>query len=598
MENIKLSRKDYRIFFLKSLFFLGFVWLGFILALAGFFYASIAWVFWGITAIWLIRKIIQNKTYLKISLEMLFASVFFALVAILFVSFSTPTVFSGRDQGSISEASIRLAENHKLEFSTPASTEFFKIYGPGRALNFPGFYYTKSGELTTQFPLVYIVWLALFYAPFGLVGFAIANCILLFIFFLSFFLLARFFLKTFPAIPIILFSISSFAFMWFSKFTLSENMALPLLWLAILSLLIFLKNPQGLTWAVFLASISLICFTRIEGFAFLAVSILIIIFSKTARDYINSKIKLKLFLPLIFFFIIFAVNFFKDTSFYIEIAKAILPKITNPGTLLVGDAEDTTLPTFFMTKIFYLYGMLGFFLFGALGAALQLKEKDFYKLIPFFIVAPTFIYLLDSHISADHPWMLRRFLFSLLPLAILYSGFLIEYLFEKSQTKKYGFTKIISFGIFLILFIGNLPSFSKYLTFSENKTLLAQTQTFSNQFSENDLILADRETTSDGWSMIAGPMNFLFKKNAAYFFNFNDLGKIDLKKFGRVYLIAPNEKVSSYIKSDKSGRLMQKNNYSFTSSKLDLMQNDRVSKTILPEKKELSVNGKIFKVVK
>jgi hypothetical protein len=194
--------------------------------------------------------------------------------------------------------------------------------------------------------------------------------------------------------------------------------------------------------------------------------------------------------------------------------------------------------------------------------------------------------------------MLRRFLFSLLPLAILYSGFLIEYLFEKNQTKKYGFTKIISFGIFLILFIGNFPSFSKYLTFSENKSLLAQTQTFSSQFSENDLVLVDRETTGDGWSMIAGPMNFLFKKNAVYFFNFNDLGKIDLKKFGRVYLIAPNEKVSSYIKSDKSGRLMQKNSYSFAFSKLELTQNDRVSKTILPEKKELSINGKIFKVVK
>ena len=115
-------------------------------------------------------------------LQLFFISLI-SLLFIIFLSFSTePTVFSGRDQGSFSEAAVRLSQNHQLEFETLVSQEFFKIYGQGTALNFPGFSYTADGKLITHFSIGYIAWLAVFYSLFGLSGLAIANGVLFFIF--------------------------------------------------------------------------------------------------------------------------------------------------------------------------------------------------------------------------------------------------------------------------------------------------------------------------------------------------------------------------------------------------------------------------------
>lgn len=65
-----------------------------------------------------------------------------ALVLSLIISFpSSPSVFSGRDQGSYAEAAIRLAHDGALRSHTPlAAEDFFHIYGEGKAFNVPGFF--------------------------------------------------------------------------------------------------------------------------------------------------------------------------------------------------------------------------------------------------------------------------------------------------------------------------------------------------------------------------------------------------------------------------------------------------------------------------
>ena len=100
---------------------------------------------------------------------------------ILISLFTTPTIFTGRDQGSISEAAAHLAQNHQITFTTSASEEFFRLYGPGKAENFPGFYYTDDGKLSTQFPLPYTAWLAMLYGVFGVTGFVFANALLFYV---------------------------------------------------------------------------------------------------------------------------------------------------------------------------------------------------------------------------------------------------------------------------------------------------------------------------------------------------------------------------------------------------------------------------------
>ena len=199
----------------------------------------------------------------------------------------------------------------------------------------------------------------------------------------------------------------------------------------------------------------------------------------------------------------------------------------------------------------------------------------------------------------DQPWMLRRFMFSLMPLAIFYSGLLIGQMLEKKFTEKNkGFTLAMSGLITIALIAMNLPAFFSYLTFSENKGLISHTKALSEKFSNNDLILVDRGTTSDGWDMISGPMSFLYGKNTVYFFNNNDLAKLNLRRFNRVYLITPDNQVSFYLNSTIGKLLTEKNAYSFTFSKLNTDQNNPLKKIAFPEKKEIVVTGKIFEISK
>jgi hypothetical protein len=536
----------------------------------------------------------KKGMFFRISWEILAVSIILLAIVTLFSLFSTPTVFSGRDQGAISEAAVRLVQNHTLEFSTPASTEFFKIYGPGRALNFPGFYYTSQGNLVTQFPLVYIAWLALFYALFGVTGFIVANAILLFIFFLSFYLLARMFLKVFPSLATLFFTATSFVFMWFLKFTLSENMALPLLWVSILTLMLFLKNTRKLYFAVFISSLTLLFFTRIEGIAFLAVSILILFLHKHARKHLIKKPLIRIILPIGIFLAVFIANIIKDFNFYREIAKALFSEISkNPQANNLSSLSNLSSSVFYFEKIFYLYGLLGFFIIGAIGVGFYFYKKDIYKLLPFFIVSPTLIYFFSSQISPDHPWLLRRFMFSLLPAAILYCGLLLGHKFEKKSSPVWlAASGIIAF----VLLAGNLPAFSRYLFFSENKDLLKQTGTFSSNFSSNSLILIDREAAADGWNMISGPMSFLYGKNAVYFFNPQDLEKLQLDKFSNVYLVVSNSQLSRYFSSPIGNRLMTFGSYNFVSLKLNVQQGSLREIISLPAKEKISVSGKVFKI--
>ena len=594
MNNNKMSSKDYQIFLFKVLIWLSLAWGSFALALVGFFYASLVWTIVAIGGIWITRKATSFGISFKISRELFLTSIIFILIATSFSFFSQPSVFTGRDQGSFSEAAARLAQNHKLEFSTPASNEFFKLHEPGRAQNFPGFYYIKDGSLITQFSLVYIAWLALFFAVFGITGFLVANAVLFFTFLLSFYMTLRLFLKTSSALPIMLLTSTSFVFMWFSKFTLSENIALPLVWLTILSLMLFLKDQRKLFYFVFLFSSFLLCFARIEGFALLNASTAIILLNKNARTFVKEKISSRFFLPAIALFLIFIANVYVDAFFYKEILKAILPTVTSPQAKYLGEIKNSILPDFYSLKVFYLYGLLGFFIVGGLGTLYALWKKEFYKLTPFFIILPTFVYFFDSQITPDHPWMLRRFMFSLLPCAIFYTGILLGKWFEGKNIK----TKTLAVLISLALFAMNLPAFLKYLSYSENNGLLAQTQTLSSKFSDNDLILIDREATGDGWSMLGGPMNYLFSKNAVYFFNNQDLSKLDTENFSNVYLITPNKQVPFYLNSTIGNRLSETDSYTLTTTRLDVERSNKLDKISLPEKKEISVSGKIFKVNK
>lgn len=469
--------------------------------------------------------------------------------AIFIGAVSEPTIFSGRDQGSIAEAAYRLAVNTELAFSTPGSDSFFQIYGPGTALNFPGFAYTKEGYLLSQFPLGYTAWLGSFVSLFGLHGFAIGNALLLFLFLFFFYQLLRLFVHPYYGMAGLALAMTSFLPTWFAKITLTENLAVFLFVFLVYNLILFFREGKFLFYAGILLSGSLFSFTRIEGFFFLFLSLALIAFHPHTRALFRTYPWKSIVIPGLVFIFFLLRDLFLNLPYYKMIGKALfkfLRSFTSSGL-----AENPVVTgSSGLGSLFFLYGLLGLTLLGFFGILLFLKKKHWALLIPVGIALPTLLYLFHPNISPDHPWMLRRYLFSLFP-TLLFSAVLgIALLFNKERHfplapprgNKLFFTSLIFIGLIILQY----PAWSATLTFAENRTLKEQVAALTQTFSDKDLILVDRNVTGDGFAMLTGPGSFLFGKNTVYFFNPYDLAALDTSYFEHVYLLVPEESQGRY----------------------------------------------------
>jgi len=584
---INLSK--YRLFTLFGFFWLGLAWLGTVLALFGFFYAWILAIYAILAGFGLAYLSLTNRMNFKLSWKFFSIFLLSAAATALFSYYTTPTIFSGRDQGSFSEAAIRLSQNHQIKFSTPASEEFFKIYGPGKALNFPGFVYAKDGQLTTQFSLGYVSWLAIFYSFFGLYGLVIANAVSFLIFLLSFYLLARLYLKTSSAVTAYLLLLTSFAFSWFFKFTLSENLALALTWFGIVELVLFIKREKRFyLWASLLA-LFLLALTRLEALAFIAALFLVLLVKYRSPRLVLFEIMGKnMLLVILGIILVYIFNIYANIAFY----ASSLSGLINSSSFLNDSVSNPAAPfaSFeYIVRILSAYAIIYFLVLGFGGFALCIGRKRFDALVPYLILLPSFIFLFHPGISSDHPWILRRFVFAIIPVSLLYTVLFLNCLFKK----RYFFN-----GISLLLIAINLLVFMPYLKFSENNTLLDQIEDLSHNFQSSDLVLIDRLATGDGWAMMTGPLSFLYGKQAVYFFNPSDLDKLDLKKFNQVYFIIPNDRLDLYTRSGIFERLVAQKDFKIKTTSLNIISGSKKelygSPIILPASGERITYGKVY----
>ncbi len=91
--------------------------------------------------------------------------------------------------------------------------------------------------------------------------------------------------------------------------------------------------------------------------------------------------------------------------------------------------------------------------------------------------------------------------------------------------------------------------------------------------------------------MITGPLNFMYNKNAVYFFNPKDAEKIDKSKFKKIYLLTSNQSLEFFVQAFEKDNLIYIKDYSIKNEKLsssDLF--------LLPEKEAYEIKGKIFEV--
>ena len=212
------------------------------------------------------------------------------------------------------------------------------------------------------------------------------------------------------------------------------------------------------------------------------------------------------------------------------------------------------------------------------------------------MIAPTLLYLYDSHITPDQPWMLRRIAFSVLPGAIFYTTLLFSDL--RNRLRKYAFTAPVLALVSLGLLAMNMPAFLDYATYCENKGLLDQLGNLSQNFQAGSLVLIDQQATGDGWDMLDEPLSSLKGVDAAYFFNTQDLSKMDLNNFTKVYLVVPENSSAYYLYSTIGSRLSFQENFTLDINKLSGTSSDPFRKAALPEKTQTSAEISIFQISK
>jgi hypothetical protein len=537
---------------------------------------------WGFSA-FVIALILIGLKKNKLSIEKLsrfsyFTAGVFLALAILLSATSQSTLFGGRDEGSYSNSAILISQEGGLTYQSDLIENFFEIYGPGKALNFPGFQYTSEGELKSQFLPGYPSWLSNFYGLLGVKGFKLANLFPFLTLLFSFYLILNTFLKSnrlsskppnSPQTKIgqeqlallgTLLLATIFPILIFYKFTLSEIFFAALLWFAIHLIIKYFQTKNFSIFKLLFLPLVLMLFVRVETFVFIFLLLLIMIL-KDFNHLKQARYQLFFVIAGISFFASIAImpNFFIDS--FKGVAEVPLGSFEQESNLPEKNySEKSLLPddwqNLYLLKIFYNYNLIPLALMFFFSLFLLIKERRFLTdkeskksnallLVPVLVCSPVFIYLIDANISLDHPWMLRRFVFAIIPLFILYS---VLFLQRVQIRNKIFFNLIWIFallGNFILLFPipdqdqnKNKTETENLLTFSQNRNLLRQTEEISKKFNKDDLVLVSRKASGSGWSLMSEPMRNIFNLNAVYFFNPQDLKEIDKDNFNNVYLIA------------------------------------------------------------
>ncbi len=561
-----------------------YAWIAFFASLMGIFYPIGIWISWILICgvLFKYQIIAIAKPSRSFILYGLIGFIFTAIIAF----YTVPTIFSGRDQGSLAEASMQLAQHHNLISHSAESDAFFALYGRGKALNFPGFYYVPDGGVLTQFPIPYIAFLGGFYGIFGIYGFILANSILLFITIISLTFIARLFMNQRFTLIFLGLLLSSFSLGWFAKFTLSENFANAILWSSVALYLIFKKTHDRKIYIMLFLGLSLLLFTRIEGIWFFGIIFFFILHNHTTRAFIMRDLWWHLIFPLTVLCAIAIIVCIMNYPFIIAMLHALFDATQSSQSIVTSYADKLL----YYINIYALYGLIGPFLITAFVCALSIRVKKYRAcLFLISITFPLFMYYVSPQITSDHPWMLRRFVFALLPATIFTSVYALSFIHINSASKK-----IFVYGSITALFLMNIPAFYTFIFYAENDTLQSQTHTLAQNFSDEDLILIDQNATGDGWSMITNPLRTREHKHAAYIFNPHDLAKLDTKKFNRVFLIIPDKNKTLY--TDVIGdRIYPTMPYSINTSQLSTTSSKSVPQ-FFPQKENYTVHGYIYEL--
>ncbi len=565
--------------------FLLFWWASYFLAISGFFSVRLLMLFAVIMGTG--AALSARKWLAKENLSARIILVLAVLYSISLMYFAEPTVFSGRDQGSISEAAFELSRTGSLSFSSPASGTFFGIYGEGKALHFPGFFYKEDGSLLTQFPLGYTSWLAAFIGFFGMDGFRVGNGILLLFSALSVFVLVRTLTDERYAVGATAIFAASFLPSWFAKFTLTENAALFLFLFLSLNLILFLRENRASFFLGAYFSALMLAVTRIEGIWALGVALAILFLSRQGRAFVAPRKTFFRTAPLLFALAVLLINLSANLPFYTVMAKALLKNLSSLSVADPAALADSAGISLALWKLFAVYGLLPTFLIGLFGIAFLLRKKRYPLLVPALLAFPTFLYFFDPNITHDHPWMLRRFLPFVFPALLLSGTFALSVLAEK----RVRIGNVTAAGVCLFVLLLAIPSSIRVFPFADNRGFLGTTAEIAPLIGERDLLLIDRDATGDHFSIPAGPLRFIHGKNAVYFFNPGDYERMAKDGYEHIYLLTPLDSFEGWEKMPASFEFVSA--FTFSTERLETVP---LRKTVFPAVKHVEQDAVLFEL--
>lgn len=395
------------------------------------------------------------------------------LISLILIFFPHDS-FGGRDEGMYSGLAIILSKYHN--FSVPQY--LFKV---------PLSYGTTNQTLTLTTP-TYVVWLAAQKVLFGVEWMFRSNVILIFLGLCSLFLVSSLITKKSIAFITVLLSSTCMPFLWFSRETMTENMAFFLLWFLILSLFLFIKTKKSYFLISLFLSSWLFSFARREGL-FIQIPVLITL----AAILLIRKIlpKKKIFLISIIYIFLIVLSFyinngsspiFGKVSLVSDTLTSFENYVPKTNVISLGDG----LPFFVFQMLSKINLSLAVYSFPLIIVLIIFSRKRIVKnnilyICLLGIISVEFLKLINPSVSPEQPWMYRRYLYAVLPFGYLSLLILLNKFIKQKPL------------VFIVcaLLIANMTISSRIITLKNNWQITEKIEKLTQIVSVNDFVIID-----------------------------------------------------------------------------------------------------------
>jgi len=455
----------------------------------------------------------------------------------------------GRDNMGYLSAAVKLTDTGSLKFYDPLST----AYSPYREI--------ENDVYTSQFLPGYIAWLGAHNVVGGVPLALGGNTLLVLLTLISLFLLGREFSgdRRAGVITITLF-MTSYATLWFTRRTNSENLFMALIWggawlfidgvrkrrLGSLGLGFFLYallpivRPEGLAYTAAFLIATVVALVRMKvsefgsylGYSIGAIAAIAAVAVSRAYDamyggtYYEYAVKIAGNLLTFLYrnhvltgIIVVGMMMTGAAWLYrwklrdrIHVRRFAVLALGAVGFLLglgliasrvwlssVQQVDWSQYKAQYVLENFAYYMLIPIAIIGIVGLFRRGFPRIFF-VVPILIL-PAFAFLIDPSIAVDQPWFMRRYYATVIPFLALAAGVALVRILTRRRSV------LIVAALLVVL---NLSVVWPVLTFREYRGIEPQLQAFAQRFSEDDLILME---PGWDWQQWAYALHYLYGAN-------------------------------------------------------------------------------------